>query len=218
MGIKENISKLLDELPAGVELAAAAKGRTPDEVLQAVEAGVKVIGENYVQEAETARDAIGDRAEWHMIGHLQKNKVKKAVALFDMIETVDSVGLAQELDKRCAGAGRVMPVLVEVNSGHEEQKAGVLPEDAEALIKEISQLPNIRVMGLMTMGPRFGDPEDSRPYFVITRQLFQRIKELRLPNVEMRYLSMGMTNSYRVALEEGANLVRIGTKIFGARG
>jgi len=108
-------------------------------------------------------------------------------------------------------------VLVEVNSGREEQKAGVLPENAEALIREISRLPNIKVMGLMTMGPRFGDPEDSRPYFVITRRLFDRIKTLEVPNVEMKYLSMGMTNSYRVALEEGANLVRIGTRIFGER-
>jgi pyridoxal phosphate enzyme (YggS family) len=218
MGIKENIRKLLNELPRGAELAAAAKGRTPEEVLQAIEAGVRVIGENYVQEAETARAAIGGRAEWHMIGHLQKNKVKKAVALFDMIETVDSIGLAREIDRRCAEMGRVMPVLVEVNSGREEQKAGVLPENAEQLIKEISSLPNIRVMGLMTMGPRFGNPEDSRPYFVITRRLFDRIKALKLPDVEMKYLSMGMTNSYQIALEEGANLVRIGTKIFGERG
>jgi pyridoxal phosphate enzyme (YggS family) len=217
MGIKDNISRLMSELPAGVELAAAAKGRTPAEVAQAVDAGVGIIGENYVQEAETARDAIGDRAEWHMIGHLQKNKVKKAVALFDMIETVDSTGLAREIDRRCAETSRVMPVLIEVNSGREEQKSGVLPENAEGLIREISRLPNIRVMGLMTMGPRSGDPEDSRPYFVITRRLFDRIKALKLPNVEMRYLSMGMTNSYRVAVEEGANLVRIGTKIFGAR-
>jgi pyridoxal phosphate enzyme (YggS family) len=218
MGIKENIHKLLNELPPGVELVAAAKGRTPDEVLQAVAAGVKFIGENYVQEAGEANAAVGARAAWHMIGHLQKNKVKKAVALFDMIETVDSVDLAGEIDKRCAEAGKVMPVLVEVNSGREEQKAGVLPENAEALIREISRLPSIKVMGLMTMGPRSGDPEDSRPYFVTTRRLFERIKALNLPNVEMKYLSMGMTNSYRVALEEGANLVRIGTKIFGARG
>jgi pyridoxal phosphate enzyme (YggS family) len=218
MGIKENIRELMSELPAGVELAAAAKGRTPGEVAQAVEAGVGIIGENYVQEAEEARGVVGARVSWHMIGHLQKNKVKKAVALFDMIETVDSVNLAREIDRRCAETGRVMPVLVEVNSGREEQKTGVLPEDAEQLIREISRLPNIKVMGLMTMGPRFGAPEDSRPYFVITRRLFDRIKAMNLPNVEMRYLSMGMTNSYRVALEEGANLVRIGTKIFGARG
>jgi len=217
MGIKDNIRELLKELPPGVELVAAAKNRTPDEVLQAVEAGVKVIGENYVQEAEKAGAAVGGKAAWHMIGHLQKNKVKKAVALFDMIETVDSVELAREIDKRCAEAGKVMAVLVEVNSGREAQKAGVLPEDAEALIREISRLPAIKVMGLMTMGPRFGNPEDSRPYFVITRRLFDRIKALEIPDVEMKYLSMGMTNSYRVALEEGANLVRIGTRIFGER-
>jgi pyridoxal phosphate enzyme (YggS family) len=218
MGIKDNVFQLLNELPPGVELVAAAKGRTPEEVLQAVEAGIEVIGENYVQEAEKAGAAVGGKAMWHMIGRLQKNKVKKAVALFDMIETVDSIELAREIDKRCAEMGKVMPVLVEVNSGREEQKAGVLPENAEQLVRDISRLPNIRVMGLMTMGPRFGNPEDSRPYFVITRRLFDRIKDLKIANVEMKYLSMGMTNSYRIALEEGANLVRIGTKIFGARG
>jgi len=217
MSIKENIREILNELPQGVELSAAAKHRMPDEVLEAVEAGVRIIGENYVQEAEEARGAIGSKASWHMIGHLQKNKVKKAVALFDMIETVDSLDLAGEIDKRSAEMGRVMPVLVEVNSGREEQKSGALPEETEKLVREISQLPNIRVMGLMTMGPRFGNPEDSRPYFVITRQLFTQIKALKLPNVEMKYLSMGMTNSYRIAVEEGANLVRIGTKIFGER-
>ncbi|MDH5781362.1 MAG: YggS family pyridoxal phosphate-dependent enzyme [Dehalococcoidia bacterium] len=217
MGIKENVQQLLNELPDGVELVAAAKDRTAEEVLEAVEAGIKIVGENYVQEAEEIYGLIGNRAKWHMIGHLQKNKVKKAVAQFDTIETVDSVDLAREIDKRCAQAGKVMPVLAEVNSGREKQKSGVLPEDAEELIKAISSLPNIKLMGLMTMGPRFGNPEDSRPYFVITRQIFDQIKALKLPNVEMRYLSMGMTNSYKVALEEGANMVRIGTKIFGQR-
>ena len=217
MGIKENIQQLLSELPPRVELAAAAKGRTPEEVLQAVEAGIEIVGENYIQEAEKIYSVIGNRVKWHMIGYLQKNKVKKAVTLFDMIETVDSVDLAREIDKRCAQIGKVMPVLVEVNSGREKQKSGVLPENAEQLIRAISSLPNIKVMGLMTMGPRFGNPEDSRPYFVITRQLFDRIKALELPDVEMRYLSMGMTNSYPIALEEGANMVRIGTKIFGER-
>ena len=217
MGIRENIQKLLKELPDGVELVAAAKARTAEEVLEAVETGIKIIGENYVQEAERAYPVVGNKAKWHMIGHLQKNKAKKAVKLFDMIETVDSAEIAQEIDKRCAQMGKVIPILVEVNSGKEPQKAGVLPEKAEELIREISSLANIKVMGLMTMGPRFGNPEDSRPYFITTREIFDRIKALELPNVEMRYLSMGMTNSYRVALEEGANLVRIGTKIFGQR-
>jgi len=217
MGIRENSQKLLKALPAGVELVAAAKTRTAEEVLAAVEAGIKIVGQNYVQEAEAIYPTIGNRAKWHLIGHLQKNKVKKAVKLFDMIETVDSVELATEIDKRCARMDKVMPVLVEINSGREKQKSGVLPEKAEALVKKISSLPNIKVMGLMTMGPRFGNPEDSRPYFVTTRKIFERIKALAIPNVEMKYLSMGMTNSYPVALEEGANLVRIGTLIFGER-
>jgi len=160
---------------------------------------------------------VGNKAKWHFIGHLQKNKVKKAVKIFDMIETVDSVEIAQEIDKWCEQISKVMPVLVEINSGEEEQKSGVLPPDAERLIREISGLKNIKVMGLMTMGPRFGNPEDSRPYFIKTREIFDRIKKLGLANVGMRYLSMGMTNSYKIAIEEGANIVRIGTKLFGER-
>jgi len=217
MAIRENVQKILSELPDGVELVAAAKTRQPEEVLEAVESGVKSIGENYVQEAERAYEVVGNKAKWHFIGHLQKNKVKKAVGIFNMIESVDSIEIAEEIDKRCKQIGKVMPVLVEINSGREEQKSGVLPENAEQLIREISGLHNIRVMGLMTMGPRFGNPEDARPYFVETRKIFDRIKKLDLPNVEMRYLSMGMTNSYKIALEEGANIVRIGTKIFGER-
>jgi hypothetical protein len=139
------------------------------------------------------------------------------IELFDMIETVDSLEIAQEINKRCAQIGKVMPILIELNSGREPQKSGVLSEDAEQLIKEISNLKNVKVTGLMTMGPRFGNPEDSRPYFVETRKIFEKIKRLNLPNVEMRYLSMGMTNSYKIALEEGANIVRIGTRIFGKR-
>jgi hypothetical protein len=134
-----------------------------------------------------------------------------------MIETVDSMKLARAIDKACAGIGKVMPILIEINSGEEDQKAGVLPEKAAGLVREIADLANIRVMGLMTMGPFAGDPEDSRPYFQKTLKIFEELKEMDLPGVEMRYLSMGMSNSYRVALEEGANLVRIGTRIFGQR-
>ena len=217
MTIKQNVSQILSELPDGIQLVAAAKTRNPEEILEAVEAGVKIIGENYVQEAERACEVVGNKAKWHFIGHLQKNKVKKAVKIFDVIETVDSIELAREIDKRCAQIGKTMPVLIEINSGRELQKAGVLPENAEQLVREISACQNIRVTGLMTMGPRFGDPEDSRPYFVETKKLFEKIKKLNLPNAEMRYLSMGMTNSYKIALEEGANIVRIGSKIFGER-
>jgi len=215
--IKQNVDRILSELPDGVQLVAAAKTRTPEEILEAIEAGVKILGENYAQEAEGACEAVGSKAKWHFIGHLQKNKVKKAVKLFDMIETIDSLELAREIDKRCAQIGKVMPVLIEINSGREEQKSGVFPEEAEQLVREISGLNNIRVMGLMTMGPRFGNPEDSRPYFVETKRMFDKIKKLNLPDIQMRYLSMGMTNSYKIALEEGANIVRIGSKIFGGR-
>jgi hypothetical protein len=215
--IREQVKKLLAELPEGVLLVGAAKTRTPDEILEAIEAGLEIVGENYVQEAEKAFEIVGHRAKWHMIGHLQTNKVKKAVAVFDMIETVSSMKLAQEIDRVCAKAGKVMPVLIEINSGEEAQKSGVNPDEAVALIHSIGPLNNVRIMGLMTMGPFAGDPEDSRPYFQRTRKLFDDLKAMGLPGAEMKYLSMGMSNSYKVALQEGANMVRIGTKLFGRR-
>lgn len=215
--IKENVAKILAELPEGVELVAAAKTRSAEEIKEAVEAGVKLVGENYVQEAEKAFAAVGPGVKWHFIGHLQKNKVKAAVGIFDLIETVDSFELAEEIDKRCAESGKTMPVLIEINSGKEKQKFGVLPEEAEALLKKISRLGNIKIQGLMTMGPEAGSPDDSRPYFVETKKIFEKIKALNIPGVEMRRLSMGMSNSYKVAIKEGANLVRIGSGIFGER-
>ncbi len=215
--IRENVEQILKELPEGVELVGAAKTRTPEEILEAIDGGLKIVGENYVQEAEQAFEDIGNKVKWHMIGHLQTNKAKKAVRIFDMVETVDSMKLARALNKECAKIGKRLEVLIEINSGEEPQKAGVMPKDAVGLIKEISTLENIRILGLMTMGPFTGDPELARPYFQKTKELFDNLKEMGIPNVEMRYLSMGMSNSYRVAIEEGANLVRIGTRIFGER-
>jgi PLP dependent protein len=215
--IAENVKTILAELPPGVELVAAAKTRTPEEILEAVEAGVRIIGENYVQEAERAFQTVGRRARWHMIGHLQTNKVKRAVEIFDLIETVDSSGLGREIDKRAAAAGRTLDVLIEVNSGREPQKAGVLPEDVESLVRALAELKNVRVRGLMTMGPFEGDPENSRPYFKETSRVFEALKAVAIPNAEMAFLSMGMTNSWRIALQEGANMVRLGTAIFGPR-
>ena len=215
--IKKNVKKILDELPKNVDLVAAAKTRTSEEILEAIKAGVKIIGENYVQEAQKAFEVIGRKVRWHFIGHLQKNKVKRAVKIFDMIETVDSYPLAHEINERCKQIDKIMPILIEINSGREKQKFGIFPEEALDLVKEVSSLPQIKIMGLMTMGPRFGNPEDSRPYFIETRKIFEKIKALNLPNVEMKYLSMGMTNSYQIAIEEKANMVRIGTLIFGKR-
>lgn len=215
--IKENVKKILDELSENVELVAAAKTRTPEEIKEVIEAGVKIVGENYVQQARRAFEVIGKEVKWHFIGHLQKNKVKRAVKIFDMIETVDSYNLAQEINKRCSHVSKIMPVLIEINSGKEKQKFGVFPEDVMNLIKKISTFSNVKIMGLMTMGPRFGNSEDSRSYFIETRKIFEKIKVLNLPHIEMKYLSMGMTNSYQIAIEEKANMVRIGTLIFGKR-
>jgi len=213
--IEENVKAILAGLPAGVLLVAAAKTRSVDEIKQAIDAGVSIIGENYLQEAEIACAAIGERVKWHFIGSLQRNKVKKAVRIFDVIETVDSFRLAVKLDKECAKLGKVLSILVEVNSGLESQKTGVFPQEVEGLINRLARMKNVRVEGLMTMGPRFGEPEKARPYFKETKRLFDKFQNL--PNVKMRYLSMGMSNTYQIAIEEGANIVRLGTKLFGER-
>lgn len=215
--IEERIAVFLATLPPGVTVVAAAKTRTPEEVRAALRAGINILGYNYVQEAQRMYEVVGAAAQWHMIGHLQRNKVKPAVKLFDMIETLDSVRLAEELDRRGGEIGKVMPVLIEVNSGREENKAGVFPEAVDELAAQLSAFKNLRLQGLMTMGPVLDDPGGYRPYFKTTRQIFERLAKLNLPNVEMKYLSMGMSDSYHIAIEEGANMIRIGTKLFGER-
>jgi pyridoxal phosphate enzyme (YggS family) len=212
--IEESVTKILNSLPQGVLLVAAAKNRLPDEIRPAINAGIKIIGHNYVQEAQRMFHSFGNAVQWHMIGHLQRNKVKTAVGLFDMIETIDSVRLAGEVNERCAAIGKTMPVLIEINSGKESNKTGVLPEKIDSLIKQICDFPNLRIQGLMTMGPRFGNPENARPYFKATKAAFDRLSIAGIPGVEMRYLSMGMSNSYQIAIEEGANIIRIGTRLF----
>lgn len=215
--VAEAVQRVLATIPPHVLLVAAAKGRTAAQVRSAISAGVTHVGHNYVHEAAAMVPAISEPVQWHMIGHLQTNKTKTAAAIFDMIETVDSARLGDELNRRCAILGRRLPVLVEVNSGAEASKAGVLPRDLEELLVELSALPHLQVQGLMTLGPRFGDPEDARPFFRTTRRAFERFASAGLPNVQMRHLSMGMSNSYRVAIEEGANVVRLGTVLFGER-
>jgi PLP dependent protein len=215
--IKDNIKAILEELPEGVLLVGAAKTRTHQEIREAIDAGLQIIGENYVQEAEEAYRAIGSKARWHMIGHLQTNKAKKAIGIFDVIETVDSLKLAGAIDRACDYVDKLMDVFIEINSGEEPQKAGVMPADALSLIREMAILKNIRIAGLMTMGPFTGDPEKARPFFRRTRNVFEEIRNADIQGVEMKFLSMGMSNSYKIALEEGANIVRIGTRIFGER-
>jgi len=218
--IKKNYIQIRESIPDNIEIVVAAKTQSSQQVKEAIEAGAKIIGENYVQEAEQIINQLGGfmkRVSWHMIGHLQTNKVKKAVEIFDMIETLDSLRLAIEIDKRCRQINKIMPVLIEVNSGREEQKTGVYPEGVLDFIREVSNFSNIKILGLMTMGPRFGNPEDARPYFRRTKEIFDGLRRSRLPHIEMKHLSMGMSNTYKVAIEEGSNMVRLGEAIFGKR-
>ncbi len=215
--IGKSVRRILDTIPADVLLVAAAKTRSLEEVQVAIEAGVTHFGYNYLQEALPIVQSIGKGAEWHFIGHLQRNKAKVVVQNFDMVETVDSLRLAQTLDRHCANLGKKMPILIEINSGSESNKTGILPKDVDDFIQKINTLEHLHIEGLMTMGPRFGEPEESRSYFKATREAFERLAAKNIPNVEMRYLSMGMSNSYQIAIEEGANIVRIGTKLFGER-
>jgi len=223
MSITENYLRIREKVPDEVTILAAAKERPPEEVAEIIEAGVSHIGENYVQEAENIRKALGHAAkavQWHMIGHLQTNKINKALRIFDVIQTVDSLAKAEAIDQRIErAAGRAMPVYIEVNIGSEISKAGVDPDfdTIKNLAERISRLANLRLQGIMTLGPIFGDPEKTRPYFRQTKEIFDRIRDMNLPQVEMKTLSMGMTNSYRVAIEEGSNMVRIGTALFGER-
>ena len=217
MSISDNISKIRKEINSNITIVAATKTRSTDEIKQTIAEGINVIGENYIQEAEEKYQELKGKVKIHCIGHLQTNKVKKAVEIFDMIQTVDSIKIAKEIDKRSKDINKIMPILIEINSGKEPNKDGAMPNNAESIIKEISNLTNIKIKGLMTMAPFFKDPEQLRPYFKLTKQLFNKIKSLNIPNIDLEILSMGMSHSYKIAIEEGANVVRIGTKIFGSR-
>lgn len=228
MSISANYARIRQEIPEEVCIVVAAKARTVDEIAEVIEAGATDIGQNYVQEAIKIYNALGQKAKtvkWHMIGYLQKNKINKALSIFDCIQTVDSYEKAQAINKRVPLSGKnKLPVFIEINIGSEDSKAGIKPQEhepfeqyMEKLVMDISKLEYLRPEGLMTMGPYSGNPEDSRPYFARTRKIFERIKALNLANVDFKFLSMGMTNSYRVAIEEGSNMIRIGTAIFGER-
>ncbi len=228
MSIKENYNRIRREIPDDVAIVLAAKTILAEEVAEAIDAGVTDIGENYVQEAEQVYHILGERAakvRWHMIGNLQKNKINKALKVFDVIETVDTFEKARDINKRVPKSGRPsVSVLIEINIGSEFSKAGLKPQEhepfeefMEELVCRMAYLEHLRIEGLMTMGPRFEDPEKSRLYFRRTAGIFEKLKVPDLPNVDMKYLSMGMSGSYKVAIEEGSNMVRIGTAVFGER-
>jgi len=215
--IKENVKKILKDLPEGVKLVAVTKKRTVAQIKEAIEAGIEIVGENYVKEAQSKFKIIGKNVKWHLIGHLQKNKVKKAVKIFDMIETLDSFELARLIDKECREINKIMPVLIEINIAKESQKSGIFPQRLEELIEKIIHFENLKLVGLMTMGPLLDDPQKIRPFFKKTKEIFDKIKNLYQDKLDFKYLSMGMSDTYKVAIQEGANIVRIGTAIFGPR-
>lgn len=222
MNIKENYQRLKREIPEDVSIIVACKGRTKEEIEEVIDAGAENLGENYVQEAERVYEALGEKARklrWHMIGHLQKNKINKALRIFDVIQTIDSKEIAIALNERAERIGKTVPVYIEINIGNEKTKSGVKAEYdiVENLAKEISQLKYLHLEGLMTMGLALENSEALRPYFRKTKEIFYKIKALSLPNVDMKYLSMGMSGSYKIAIEEGSNMVRLGAAIFGER-
>ena len=224
--IQKNLSAVKDRIahaaegcgraPKSVRLVTVTKTQTVAAVRTAIEAGASIVGENYIQEAREKFDALsGAPARWHFIGHLQTNKAKYAVRMFDLIHTVDSLKLAAELDKQSRKIGKIQNILVQVNISRESSKSGIEEGQTIELIKAVSHYPNLHTQGLMTMPPFFDSPELARPYFGALRELRDRIQEnLGIPFTE---LSMGMTGDFEVAIQEGATLVRIGTAIFGAR-
>ncbi len=216
--IQERIALAADRrgsTPDSVQLVAAAKGVPPDQIREAIAAGIETIGENRVQEASWKYEEIGDAVHWHMLGHLQTNKVGKALDIFEMVQSVDSYRLAEELSKRATKKGREVDILIEVNTSGEPSKFGIDADDAIPLLKGISDLRGIRIRGLMTLGLFTEDAELVRPCFVRLRGLRDRIEEAGMGRMEL--LSMGMSMDFEVAIEEGSNMVRIGTALFGSR-
>jgi pyridoxal phosphate enzyme (YggS family) len=205
------------DLPS-VKLVVVTKTVGVDRIRETVNAGASILGENRVQEAKEKIEKLGPIASWHLIGHLQTNKAKYAVKLFYLIHSVDSFELAKEIDKQAAKIGKVQDVLIEVSISGEASKAGVAPEDAVALIKDVAKLKNISIKGLMTIPPFSDSPEDSRPYFKKLRKLSESVARENIPGVAMKELSMGMSGDFEVAIEEGSTMVRVGTAIFGKRG
>jgi len=203
--------------PDSIKLLAVTKTVSPLAIEQAIEAGITALGENYIQEAREKIAVIGQRVQWHMIGHLQTNKAKHAVNLFDYIHSVDRLELAVEINKRARMIGRKINILIEINISGEKTKNGIPAVKSIDLIKEVSGLENVSVRGLMTMAPYSANPENSRPYFFELRNLRNKIISAGITGIQMEELSMGMTDDFEIAIEEGATIVRIGRAIFGDR-
>jgi pyridoxal phosphate enzyme (YggS family) len=225
--VSENLARVRERIetaalrcgrdPLKVRLVAVSKTVVAERVRQAIEAGVEILGENYVQEAQKKIEVLGHNVAWHFIGHLQTNKAKVAVRLFDLIHSVDSLNLAQELNRQAQEQGKALPVLLQVNLSGETKKFGAQEKEIFQVAEKLSAMERILVKGLMTMPPYFENPEASRPYYVELRKLSEQLGRLKLSRISVEELSMGMSNDFEVAVEEGATLVRVGTTIFGPR-
>ena len=225
--IKENLKVVEEKICSACEragrnrnevtLIAVSKTKPVSDIREAMECGITVFGENKVQEIRDKTTEITEKLSWHMIGHLQVNKVKYLPGIVCMIHSVDNYKLAMEIEKQASKAGLVMDILVEVNMAHEDTKFGLSPEKVVDFVKEISELKSLNIRGLMTIAPFTDDPESNRVYFKGLRELKDEINAQNIPGVNMDVLSMGMTGDYEVAIEEGATFVRVGTGIFGER-
>ena len=228
MSITQNIAEIRSRMaaaavrsgrkPEDILLIAVTKLHEPDEIEEALAAGITDIAENKVQEIQKKFDQIHSPANWHLIGHLQTNKVKYIIDKVVMIHSVDSLKLAQEIDKRAQAAGRTMDVLLQVNAAHEESKFGLDPKDVPQVMADIlAECPNVRIRGLMHIAPYAEDPEEVRPYFREVKELYETLKKVEHPNADFTCLSMGRSHDFETAIEEGANIIRVGTSIFGER-
>lgn len=225
--IQENILKVREKVreaalrigrnPDDITIIAVSKTVSPERIRMAYECGIVDFGENRVQELREKTDILDLKCNWHLIGHLQTNKVKYIIGKVKLIHSLDSIGLAEEIQKRAKAAGLKVNALVQVNVAGEETKHGIKPKDAIGFVKEVAQMENIRIKGLMTIAPLVENPEEVRWVFADLRKLLIDIRKENIDNIDMDYLSMGMSNDFEVAIEEGANLVRIGTAIFGRR-
>ncbi|EQB62521.1 MAG: hypothetical protein RBG1_1C00001G0100 [candidate division Zixibacteria bacterium RBG-1] len=226
-GIEENLSRLRAKIfkacekvkrnPQEIKIVAVTKNVAVEKINEALDCGIEIIGENKVQEAQAKYDQIDKKVLWHLVGHLQTNKVKKALEIFEMIQSVDSLKLAEEIDRRAKEKNEIFPILIEVNTSGEPTKYGVKPEQTENLIREMQKLENLRIRGLMTVGPASDDKQKVRQAFRQLRGIYEKLEKVKMSNLELEYLSMGMSSDFEEAIEEGSNMLRIGTAIFGPR-
>jgi pyridoxal phosphate enzyme (YggS family) len=224
MSVKSNLTRIQDQInraseragrnPADVKLVTITKTVGVDKIREAIDCGVSIIGENRVHEASAKQSEVGSSVKWHMVGHLQSRKAGAAVGLFDMVQSVESISTANALQKRCSEAGSRMPVLIEVNTSNETQKYGVSPDATESFVREIALLQNLRIEGLMTMAAFLPDAEQVRPSFRLLHELAETLKGKNIEKASFDVLSMGMSNDFEVAIEEGSTMVRIGTAVF----